>query len=75
MKSGNYVLAVTEPALWALAERLYYFLEKYDPGENAPEWARLSEWEKDYYLTCVTALLADRSLVLTALDLNVSEPR
>jgi hypothetical protein len=58
-----------------LAERLYYFLEKYDPSENPLEWVQLSEWQKDYYLACVTALLADRSLVLAALGLNASEPR
>jgi len=56
-----------EAALWLLAERLYYFLEKYDPSENSVLWGDLSDWQKEYYYRCIFDVLSERDAVLRAI--------
>jgi hypothetical protein len=47
---------------------LYNKMEHLDPSTDEIDWHDLSEWEKDYYRTCVRYLLADADLVRRALS-------
>jgi hypothetical protein len=55
-----------EAALWALAERLYWNLDRLDPDIAAPEWGGLTEREKRLYYLLVGDLVKFDGLIQCA---------
>lgn len=56
-----------EAALVALAKRLQWKAEHLDPS-GEPDWERLPEKQKEFWVICVRSLLEDRANVLAALQ-------
>lgn len=55
-----------EAALWALAERLYWNLDRLDPDITAPAWGGLTEREKRLYYLLVGDLIEFDGLIQCA---------
>ena len=60
-------------AMWSLAERLYETMQRLsppaDPNRYIPEWANLTERQKEFYVFSVEALFEDTALIHRALVL------
>jgi hypothetical protein len=54
-----------DEAIELLSRRLHQKMEHLDPSGD-PEWEDLSDIQKEFYLSCVKALLQERPLLLIA---------
>jgi hypothetical protein len=52
----------------ALAQCLFEKMEHLDPSPDERSWEALTEFEREFYLTCVHALLQNRPLVQAAMN-------
>jgi len=60
----------TDDAIESLSRALYLKMEHLDPSPEETDWRALSDWERQFYRTCVRYLLSDCSLVIDALNLT-----
>lgn len=54
---------VKEDAIELLAERLYFVMERLDPTPDAPAWARVSEFDREFYRACIRAIADEQALL------------
>jgi hypothetical protein len=45
----------------ALAQRLYEIMERLDPSQETVAWADLPGLDRDFYVTCIRHLEAERA--------------
>lgn len=55
-----------EEAEEALAKRLHFTQERFDPSGES--WEALADYEREFYRACVRELMLERDLVLAALS-------
>jgi hypothetical protein len=59
-----------EEALTLLAKKLYETMERLDPPTDMsapdPNWANLGSHSREFYISCVEALLLERETILSA---------
>lgn len=56
------------PTVEALARRLQWTMERWDPSEDDGDWDKLTENQRDFYPACIRELLLDREILLSALN-------
>ena len=63
-----------DEAVCLLAQKLYETMERLDPPtaaeERVPAWAEIEDRSREFYVSCVEALIVERTTILTALADN-----